>query len=67
MVFGFHVVLRGDLFSKLFSSCVCIFGPILNYIIIHAHHSGSIKVKIFAFGEGIKFGVVFKAGLNTTG
>ena len=55
------------LFSKLFSLCVCIFGPILNYIIIRAHYSGSIKVKKFAFGDETKFGVVFKAGLNTTG
>ena len=57
MVFGYVVVLRGDLFSKLFSLCICIFGPILNYIIIHAHHSVSIKVKIFALGEE----------MNTTG
>ena len=65
MVFGYPVVLRDDLFGKHFSLCACIFGPILNYIIIHAHYSGSIKVKFFAFGEEMKLRVVFKASFNS--
>ena len=68
VVLGYPVVLRGVPFQQAFSVVCMHFRPYyLNYIIIHAHYSGSIKVKKFAFGREMKFGVVFKAGLITTG
>ena len=64
VVFDYPVVLRGDLFSKHFSLYVCIFGPILNYIIIHAHYSVSIKVKFFCVWRGNEIWSCFQSGFQ---
>lgn len=73
MVLSFAVVLRGELFSKFFSSHVCIFGTILNNVLCgcaspwfdQGQPDDATDVKstdLFDFGEDVKFAVVLEAG-----
>lgn len=67
---GFLVLLRGDLFSRVFSSFIYIFGTSLNCLIICACASSLFdqgqpqyvtdieNTELFDFGEEMKFGIV---------
>lgn len=75
MVLSYAVVLRGELFSKFFSSHVCIFCTILNNVLCECASpwfdqgqpddaTDVQSTDLFDFGEDVKFGVVFEAGFT---